>query len=172
MATGAMDGRLRIWDLRNSFTPLTSVSYGTPTAISFSQRGLLAYSCANSTRVIFWKNFMGLRFNLFFSQIYSEVGYAKKPFLKHMSHGNVFSSQFCPYEDVLGLGTSRGFDSCLVPGTLFLQIHWKCIEYYYALRCHCLGAGEANFDALEQNIFQTKKQRREAEVKALLEKVI
>ena len=73
----------------------------------------------------------------------------KSPLMNHQIPGcSVEQCRFSPFEDVLGIGHTGGFSSILVP-----------------------GSGEPNFDAMEANVYETKSQRRETEVKRLLEKV-
>ena len=69
----------------------------------------------------------------------------------YMTHSNqhiIDRVRFCPFEDILGIGHAEGFSSIIIP-----------------------GAGEANFDALENNPYETTAQRREREVRALLDKI-
>lgn len=74
---------------------------------------------------------------------------AKSPYMKHRVVGSDLQRfRFRPYEDVGIIGHSNGVASIVIP-----------------------GAGEANFDSLEVNPFQDVKQRNEAEVRSLLDKL-
>ncbi|KAF5396911.1 hypothetical protein PHET_10322 [Paragonimus heterotremus] len=69
-------------------------------------------------------------------------------YLSHYAVRPVCRVRFCPYEDVLGLGTNGGISSILCP-----------------------GSAEPNYDALEENPFAGKRYRQEREVRRLLDKV-
>ena len=69
--------------------------------------------------------------------------------MHHCHNGSLVTSlKFCPFEDILGYSHTSGLSTLIVP-----------------------GSGEANYDALERNPFETLKQRREGEVKSLLNKL-
>ncbi len=75
---------------------------------------------------------------------------AKMPYLEHTfdDGSSVCRTAFRPFEDILGVGHVHGFESLIVP-----------------------GSGEPNYDALEANPFSQLRQRREAEVRSLLDKM-
>lgn len=131
MATSCPDRSVKVWDVRQLAGPVNHAILRSPAQyLSYSQCGQLAMGMGNIV------------------EVYRHNSDELKPYLRHKAPWTVTGMQFCPYEDVLGIATAKGFSSVLVP-----------------------GSGEANFDALETNPFQTKSQRREAEVKALLDKV-
>jgi len=132
MATSATDRSVKIWDLR-MYKSLHEYKVGAGAShLQFSQKGLLGLSFGNKV------------------EVYQDptVSAITHPYMKHEVFKTVTSLEFCPYEDVLGIGHGGGFSSMLVP-----------------------GSGEPNFDALEANPYQTVKQRKEAEVKLLMDKV-
>ncbi|EEA22661.1 putative U3 small nucleolar RNA-associated protein 7 [Talaromyces marneffei ATCC 18224] len=93
------------------------------------------------TQVSVWK---GL-----FDAAASDAGKVQSPYMAWGGDGQrIETVRWCPYEDILGVTHDKGFASIIVP-----------------------GAGEANFDATEVNPYETTKQRQEAEVKALLNKL-
>jgi U3 small nucleolar RNA-associated protein 7 len=73
----------------------------------------------------------------------------EQPHLTRQLSGHVHGLQFCPFEDMLGMGHSGGITRMLVP-----------------------AAAEPNFDGLENNPYRSWKQCQEWEVKALLEKIL
>jgi len=132
MATSDTERSVKIWDIR-AFKCLHEYKIGSgANCLKFSQKNLLALSFGNVV------------------EVYQDPtqGNIQYPYLRHQLHKPVSDLEFCPYEDVLGIGHGAGFTSILVP-----------------------GAGEPNFDALESNPYQTVKQRKEAEVKMLLDKI-
>lgn len=76
----------------------------------------------------------------------------KDPYMSHSiaGKGPVESLRFRPFEDVCGIGHGKGFSSIVIP-----------------------GSGEPNLDSMEYNMnpYQDSKQRREGEVRALLDKL-
>ncbi|MCP9265412.1 WD repeat-containing protein 46 [Dirofilaria immitis] len=132
MATAGLDQKLRIWDVRN-YKQLYAYTLPFGLAeVSFSQRYAVACSVGNQVQIL----------------NDAHLGTTTAPYMSHQCTGIVSSLQFCPYEDVLGVGHQHGFSSLLVP-----------------------GSGEPNFNALLTNPYESKTQRREREVKQLLDKI-
>ncbi|OAR02860.1 hypothetical protein LLEC1_01758 [Akanthomyces lecanii] len=139
MVSTGQDQRMAVWDIR-MFKEVNSYFTRQPaSSVSISDTGLTAVGWGTKTTI--WKGLFDSN-----AAVQEKV---QSPYMAWGGEGRrVERVQWCPYEDVLGLGHDQGFSSIIVP-----------------------GAGEANFDALEANPFETKKQRQETEVKGLLNKL-
>ena len=130
------DTKMKIWDLRNSYKSLYEYYNPNPaSAISISQKGLLAVSYSNIIEV--WKDYY--------------INKQKEPYMKHHFKNNktkIKQLKYINFEDFLGVGTNMGYSQIAIP-----------------------GSGIANFDTFENNPYETKNQKKENEIKNLLEKI-
>lgn len=135
LVTAGLDSFVCVWDLRTYKQLHSYRSLSAAASVDISQRGLLAVG--EGAAVSVWP-------------AEALTAHQGKPYMRCVlptRHDVVESVAFCPWEDVLGIGHSRGFSSAVVP-----------------------GAGEPNLDSLEANPFASRQQRREGDVHALLDK--
>ena len=84
-------------------------------------------------------------------RVYPSEAFRQKvnaPYLTHRVADGVNTVRFCPFEDLLLLGKNTGVASILIP-----------------------GSGKGDFDSYANNPFETRNQRREGEVRALMDKL-
>lgn len=133
--TLGVDSKFKIWDLR-TLRPLESYSANySVDSMDISAKGIVAIG--GGTGVHLWRDLF-------------TKDRARGPFLKHsIGYGNIVNKlQYCPFEDVLGIGHSRGFSTMIVP-----------------------GAGDPNPDFFKANPYETEAHRKQRVVSTLLDKL-
>lgn len=154
IATTGLDGYLKVWDVRK-FSYLHSFKLEKPaTAIDISERGCVAVATGRKVQIL--RNAFDRPYDVTYlnheirtpNQALSHGGGVTAATKALKSNVSISSLKFRPLEDVLCVGHSHGITSIIVP-----------------------GSGEPNFDSYENNPFLTTKQRREAEVQNLLNKL-
>lgn len=144
MATSDNNGNMKIWDLRTYKMIKEYKSNSMITNITYSQRGLLAFSTGRTA--VIWNCKSNYRPMGGMNELKDRH---KNLYLQHTMESTLISSlHFCPYEDILGIGHKNGFSSICVP-----------------------GAGEPNYDIFEADPFETKRKRNNKIVHQLLDKL-
>jgi len=136
MVTSGADKLVKVWDLRvyKCLSQLRTYNNLAATTVDISQRnGIVAMG--HGSIATFWN---GLKEH-------------SQPYMKHrlMNGRQIETLRFRPFEDVCGIGHSRGIASIVIP-----------------------GSGEPNLDSFDlHNPFADNKQMREMEVRSLLDKL-
>ncbi len=120
MITSGLDHLLNIWDLR-TYKQLKSIKLPAgASSLAFSQKNLIAASLRNEI-VVFKHNLLettiGKNKKDEADEILIENLNENDVYLKHrLNSSSIQNLQFCPYEDVLGIGHTNGISSILIPG--------------------------------------------------------
>lgn len=149
MVTVDMGKSMKIWDIRNFRELHTVENLPTPGMnVTISDTGVIALG--RGPHLTLWKD--ALREGKASKPCFGSMGGQKNrntPYMGHLFGGNkVNNLKFVPFEDMLSVGHESGITNLIIP-----------------------GAGEANYDALEINPYETAKQRQEQEVRTLLNKL-
>lgn len=133
MVTAGVDNQIKVWDIRMMKPLHAYFSYSPARNLDISHRGLLAVGYGRKVQI--WKDALSTK--------------QQQPYMSHVvTNGLIEHLEFCPFEDIMGIGHSDGLGTILVP-----------------------GAGEANYDSYVANPFQSKRERQEQEVHQLLDKL-
>lgn len=135
-ATAGLDGMVKIWDGRMWGKEVKSWTMrNAPATLSYSGRGILAVGGRSGVTT--------------YRDVNKAPGKTPSAYLTLPLPGlSAYSTKFCPFDDVLGVGHDKGVSSLLVP-----------------------GSGEANFDSGEADVFESYGRRREREVRSVLDKI-
>ena len=129
-----MGKKVCVYDLRNSYKPVVEhFMKGGSQNLTYSDGGILGASYANGEI----KTYLD-----------THIQPVRQPYISFKASDQVQDIDFCPMEDVLGIGYNTGFESIIIP-----------------------GAGKSSIDSYENNPFRTKKQLDNWEVSRLLDKI-
>lgn len=133
LLTTSSDNVVKVWDVRKTYEPVAqTTSPANVSSAAISQSGMLAMSCSN--QIFVWKHLTRVH---------------KKVYMKHKVPASMVQHlEFCPFEDVLGIGHARGVSSILIP-----------------------GSGIASYDSRLPNPYFKEKDSADFNVRNLLEKI-
>ena len=135
LVTAGMESEFKVWDVRTYRQLHAYFTVRPPSALAVSQTGMVALGYGSHVAV--WRD------------VLQPSVKQPAPYLSHsLPSLSVSSLAFCPYEDILGVGSSGGFSTLIAP-----------------------ASGFSAFDSSEADPFESKAARRERTVVALLEKL-